>query len=103
MLISILVRFALDNLILTLSKYKFTTGNSTKGKLTLGNCMDNITLGNLSLCIYTLVNFTQSNLALSLANIMPGTNVFAKKNCLCSDYKFTPLQSILRRQHLQRM
>ena len=41
---------------------------------TLGNCMDNITLGK-----YTLVTFTLGKLALSLGNHTPGTHVLQQK------------------------
>ena len=53
---------------LTLSNYSFNPGN---GNLTLGNCMDIITMGNLTLDKYTLVTFILGNLALRLNNDTP--------------------------------
>ena len=58
----------------TLGNYKFTRGNSTKGQITRGNCMDNITQGK-----YTLVTLTLGNLALSLGNHTPGTQILRQK------------------------
>ena len=61
-------------LILTPSNYRFTPGN-----IALGNCMDIITLGNLTLVKYTLVAFTLGNLALSLNNHTPETQVLQQR------------------------
>ena len=47
--ISTQVKITLANLILTLNFYRFTPGNSTNDHLTLDNCMNFITLGNLTL------------------------------------------------------
>ena len=52
---------------------------SRANKLTLGNCMNSTTLGNLTLGKYTLVTFTLGNLALHLGNHTSGTHVLRQK------------------------